>query len=103
MPRRLPAPTPDGLTAIAGQADPAVLGAVGVALAGIRKAKSQAKVGMRADVQSAVLTGPPATLERIRLGGADLIAAGRIATLDYQPAETFAVTDVVLAPVEPQA
>ena len=96
-------PAPDGLTAIAGQADPAILGAVGAALAGVRKAKSQAKVGMRADVQSAVLSGPPATLERIRLAAGDLIAAGRIAALDYQPAETFAVRDVVLAPVEPPA
>jgi len=96
-------PAPDALTDIAGQADPAILGAVGAALAGVRKAKSQAKVGMRADVQSAVLTGPPATLERIRLAGGDLVAAGRIAALDYQPAETFAVRDVVLAPVEPKA
>ena len=96
-------PAPDGLTGIAGQADPAILGAVGAALAGVRKAKSQAKVGMRADVQSAVLTGPPATLEQIRLASGDLIAAGRIAALDYQPAETFAVRDVLLAPVEPRA
>ena len=96
-------PAPDALTDIAGQADPAILGAVGAALAGVRKAKSQAKVGMRADVQSAVLTGPPATLEQIRLASGDLIAAGRIAALDYQPAETFAVRDVVLAPVEPKA
>ena len=96
-------PAPDALTDIAGQADPAILGAVGAALAGVRKAKSQAKVGMRADVQSAVLTGPPATLEQIRLASGDLIAAGRIAALDYQPAETFAVRDVLLAPVEPRA
>jgi valyl-tRNA synthetase len=96
-------PTPDGLTTIAAQTDPAVLGAVGAALAGVRKAKSQAKVGMRADVQSAVLTGPAATLGLIRLAAGDLIAAGRIAALDYQPAESFTVRDVVLAPVEPKA
>jgi valyl-tRNA synthetase len=90
-------PTPADLTTVAAQADPAILGAVGAALAGVRKAKSQAKVGMKADVQSAVLTGPPATLEQIRLGAADLIAAGHIAALDYQPGETFAVREVVLA------
>jgi valyl-tRNA synthetase len=95
-------PIPDDLKTIAAQADPAILGAVGAALAGVRRAKSQAKVGMRADVRSAVLTGPPATLKQIRLAAGDLSAAGRISALDYQPAETFAVHDVVLAPVEPK-
>ena len=90
-------PTQDELNTVAAQADPAILGAVGAALAGVRKAKSQAKVGMKADVQSAVLSGPSATLDQIRFAAGDLIAAGRIAALDYQPAETFAVRDVVLA------
>jgi valyl-tRNA synthetase len=96
-------PTPDDLNTVAAQANPAILGAVGAALAGVRRAKSQAKVGMRADVQSAVLTGPPATLKQIRLAAGDLRAAGRITALAFQPAETFAVSDVVLAPVEPTA
>ena len=93
----------DDLKTVAAQSDPAILGAVGAALAGVRRAKSQAKVGMRADVQSAVLVGPPATLKRIRLAAGDLSAAGRIAALEFQPAEMFAVHDVVLAPVEPKA
>jgi len=96
-------PNPDELTTVAAQADPAILGAVGAALAGVRRTKSEAKVGMKADVLSTVLTGPPATLDQIRLASGDLIAAGRIATLDYQPGDTFAVQDVVLAPVEPKA
>jgi valyl-tRNA synthetase len=95
-------PVPDELSVVAAQADPAVLGAVGAALAGVRRAKSEAKVGMRADVVSAVLTGPPATLAQIRLAVADLSAAGRIATLDFQPGDTFTVRDVVLAPPEPK-
>jgi valyl-tRNA synthetase len=96
-------PVPDELNTIAGQADPAILGAVGAALAGVRRAKSEAKTGMRADVQSAVLTGPPAILAQIRLATGDLSAAGRIAALDYQPGDTFAVTDVVLIPAAPKA
>ena len=95
-------PTRQDLNTIAAQADPAILGAVGAALAGIRRAKSEAKVGMRADVRSVMLTGPPATLSRIRLAAGDLNSAGRIAALDYQPGDTFAVHDVVLAPVEPR-
>ncbi len=95
-------PTSGTLNTVAEQTDPAILGAVGAALAGVRRAKSEAKVGMKADVERAVLTGPTATLDRIRLAASDLIAAGRIATLDYLPGEMFAVRDVVLAPVEPK-
>jgi valyl-tRNA synthetase len=96
-------PTSDAVSAIAKPADPAILGAVGAALAGVRRAKSEAKVGMRADVLSALITGPQATLDLIQLAAVDLSAAGRIAELAYEPAETFAVLDVVLAPVEPKA
>jgi valyl-tRNA synthetase len=96
-------PVADELKAIATQADPAMLGTVGAALAGVRRVKSEAKVGMRADVLSAVLTGPPAVLSRIRLAAGDLRAAGRIAALDYEPGDTFSVHDVVLAAVEPKA
>jgi valyl-tRNA synthetase len=96
-------PVRDELDDFVAQADPDILGAVGAALAGVRRAKSEAKVGMRADVLSARLTGPPAVLERIRLAVGDLNAAGRIATLEYQPGDTFSVHDVVLAPVEPKA
>jgi valyl-tRNA synthetase len=95
-------PTSAGLSAVAAQTDPAILGAVGAALAGVRRTKSEAKVGMRAEVRSVVLEGPPAALDRVRVAADDLIAAGRIATLDYRPGDTFAVRDVVLAPVEPK-
>jgi valyl-tRNA synthetase len=96
-------PVPDDLKTVAAQADPAILGTVGAALAGIRRAKSEAKVGMRADVVSALLTGPAEALDRIRQATGDLTAAGRIAALDYQPADSFRVRDVILAPVEPKA
>jgi valyl-tRNA synthetase len=95
-------PVPDDLNTVAAQADPAILGAVGAALAGVRRAKSEAKVGMRADVLTATMTGPPATLSRIRLAVGDLNAAGRITALTFQPSETFAVQDVALAPPPPK-
>jgi valyl-tRNA synthetase len=82
-------------------ADAGLLGAVGGALAGVRKAKSEAKVGMRAEVSSIVLAGPSGWGERVRSAEADLRAAGRITgTLDYAEAETPEVRDAVLIPVE---
>jgi len=95
-------PTSGDLNTIAAQTDPVIVRAVGAALAGVRRAKSEAKVGMKADVESVVLSGPAAILDQIRLAAGDLIAAGRIAAIDYRPAESFAVRDVVLAPVEPK-
>ena len=96
-------PAAGDLSSYAAQADPEILGAVGAALAGVRRAKSEAKTGMRAEVLSGVLTAPPATLARIRLAVGDLDAAGRITALTYQPGDTFTVTDVVLGPVAPRS
>ena len=80
--------------------DPAVLAAVGSALAVVRKAKSEAKVGMRAEVPTATIVGPAATLEHVRAGEADLRAAGRLTgALDYAEGEEVAARDLELVPV----
>ena len=81
--------------------DPAVLAAVGEALAGVRKAKSDAKVGMRAEVARVVLAGPQAWAERVRAAEADLRAAGRISgDLVFADAEAVEIRDAELVPVE---
>jgi valyl-tRNA synthetase len=79
--------------------DSAVVTATAAALAGVRKAKSDAKVSMRADVETAVVTAPAAQVPLIEAGRADLVDAGRIATLSVQPGEGELTVDVVLAPV----
>ena len=57
---------------------------MGAALATVRKTKSEAKVGMRTELSHVTLTGPSAALEQVRLGEADLRAAGRLTgTLEY--------------------
>lgn len=97
---RAPWPTTADTAAGAG-GDTDVLTAVGEALAGVRKAKSEAKVGMRAEVASIVLAGSAEWAERVRLAEADLRAAGRITgTVDYAEAEMPEVRDAELIPVE---
>jgi valyl-tRNA synthetase len=73
--------------------DPAVLAATADVLRQVRKAKSTAKVSMRAGVDRAVVRG-----DVDRLSVADLRAAGRITDLVLEPAarEGFSV-DVTLA------
>jgi valyl-tRNA synthetase len=92
-------PTADEVKGVAQAADPATLTAVGAALAGVRKAKSEAKVGMRAEVTSMTLAGPAAALEQIRSAVADLNAAGKISDITYADAAYVEVRDVVLVPV----
>ena len=68
-------PTPPSSVTSAG--DPAMLDAVAAALIGIRGAKSQAKVSMRARARRRVeFTGPQAVLDAVRLAERDL-RAGR--------------------------
>ncbi|QKG20994.1 valine--tRNA ligase [Actinomadura verrucosospora] len=83
----LPAELPAG-------GDPAVLAATGEALRQVRKAKSEAKASMRADVARAVVRGAEAG----RIARPDLAAAGRIAELTLESAPADLTVDVTLAP-----
>src|SRR5699024_3332105 len=69
------------------------------ALAGIRGAKSTAKVKMRTPVERAAVTGPQDVLERVRLAEADLRAAGGVTgELTYAAgAEELSVAAVLAA------
>lgn len=60
------------------EGDPVVLAAAAQALAGIRGAKSQAKVSMRTEVAACRISGPAATVEAVGLAVTDLRAAGRL-------------------------
>jgi valyl-tRNA synthetase len=75
------------------------LAIVGEVLSGVRKAKSEAKVSMRADVAVARVSAPPATYAALRPATADLEAAGRIAQLVLVEADGPVTVDVELAPV----
>jgi len=72
------------------------------ALFGVRKAKSDAKVSMKADVTSATLVAGPADLAKLEMLAGDIKAVGRIAALALVSGDDLAITDVVLAPVAEQ-
>jgi valyl-tRNA synthetase len=87
------APWPAPALAPAG-ADPAPLAAASLVIAAVRRAKSQAKLPLRAPVALAVVEGPPALLAAARAAEADLAAAGRVAAFQYRERPEAATLEV---------
>ncbi|MCW2711883.1 MAG: valS, partial [Marmoricola sp.] len=88
----------------AASADPEVLDAVAAVLAGVRGAKSTAKVGMRTPVEHATITGSASALDAIRTAESDLRAVGSITgELELVPAaDSEIVVDAVLGEPPPK-
>ncbi len=82
--------------------DPQVLATTALVLAAVRKAKSDAKLGMRAEVESMTVAAPRGELAVLRDTAADLAAAGRITSVHYDEAPELAVRDAVLLPPSPR-
>ncbi|MCL9758079.1 valine--tRNA ligase [Frankia sp. AiPa1] len=78
-----------------GRAD--LLDAVGMALAGVRKAKSTAKVSMKAEVTEARVAGDPDVIALVEAAAADLRSAGGIRELTLTPTTGNLTVDVTLA------
>ncbi|MBB2890427.1 valine--tRNA ligase [Flexivirga oryzae] len=94
-------PTPDECGPATG--DPAALQVVGEALAGIRKAKSDAKLGMRAEVTALTLAAPADLQQLVRASESDLRAAGKLTgELAYDDSDALEVRDVQLVPPPPR-
>jgi valyl-tRNA synthetase len=70
-------------------------------LSQVRKAKSEAKVSMRADIDTAVVSGPTAAVQRVLLAAGDLRGAGRIASLTAVEGSDALAVEVTLAEVSP--
>jgi valyl-tRNA synthetase len=66
-------------------------------LTGIRRAKSEVKASMRADVVIATVKASPAQTTRLRQAADDIAAAGRIATLELVEGDGPLTIDVTLA------
>ncbi|WP_413543386.1 valine--tRNA ligase [Citricoccus nitrophenolicus] len=89
-----------GIEAASAGATADVLAAVALALGGIRRAKSEAKVKQRTEVVSAVVTAPENRLGSLRGGLADLQAAGNIREITLTAGVPAGETDVLVSEVE---
>ncbi|MGY5318870.1 valine--tRNA ligase [Neomicrococcus lactis] len=94
-------PTADSFANAVADADARVLTDVALALGGLRKAKSEAKVKQRTEVTSATVNAPAEQVERIRNGLGDLLAAGNAKDLHFANVDgELTISDVVLAEAE---
>jgi valyl-tRNA synthetase len=84
---RHPWPDAEAVAALAGDGDPALLVDVAAVLTAVRKAKSEVKASMRADVSAATVSAPAPNAARLRTAAADISAAGRIARLAISDAD----------------
>lgn len=80
--------------------DPAVLSAVGEALVGIRRAKTEAKASQKTPVRRAVIAGAPAALQALASAEGDLKAVGRIEEIEFIEGEATAVVGIELSQAE---
>ena len=72
----------------------------GLALTGIRGAKTNAKASQKTPVLGATIAGPAETIRLLESAAVDLRAVGRIAELSFDEAETLEVRDVELEPAQ---
>jgi valyl-tRNA synthetase len=79
----------DGLTA-----DSGILEMTSQVLSAVRRAKSDAKVSMRAEVERVLVTTDTSGGRHLRLGESDLLAAARAGTIEYSDGE-FSVESVL--------
>ncbi|HEY8374665.1 MAG TPA: valine--tRNA ligase [Pseudonocardiaceae bacterium] len=77
-------PTPQEIVPLAGEADGELVSLASAAIGFIRKAKSEAKLSMRAEVDLVTVAADRAVLERVRQIAGDLKAAGRVAELHFE-------------------
>ncbi|VXB54665.1 Valine--tRNA ligase [Frigoribacterium sp. 9N] len=96
-------PTVDELGLSEGETSSGLVGLVGQALIFVRRAKSDAKASQKTPVASAVITGPSAQLDLVKLAAGDLAAVGKIAELSFAEGDELAVGDIVFAEVPADA
>ena len=76
--------------------DPAVLAATAEVLQAVRKAKSEAKLSMRAEVERVLVTGKH--VEAAQGGATDIASAGRVAEIDFRLTDDAELTVEVTLP-----
>jgi valyl-tRNA synthetase len=93
---RAPWPTPGELDDAGAAADATVLAVAGEVLRRVRRAKSESKLSMRAEVRQVVVRDVPERLRALERAAGDLRRAGHVLHLRTVPVEDAALADVAV-------
>ena len=91
-------PSSSDLRDAAGAWNPLVMGVASDVLREIRRAKSEAKVGMKAEIETVTVTDSHERIAALEMVVTDVRDTGKVAELIMEPGDEFSVV-TVLAPV----
>ena len=93
-------PESQDLAGFIGSQDPALLLLASQALIGIRKAKSDEKLSMKAEIQSLTIEAGALDIESLKTIESDLKSVGKIEDINYKVSEALAISQVSFKPVQ---
>ena len=93
-------PAPDELAAFTDSQTPNLLSLASQALIGIRKAKSDEKLSMKAEISSLTIEANESDIEALKLIESDLKSVGKIDQISYKVSDSLAISGVSFKPAQ---
>jgi len=93
-------PVSEDLSGFTGSQSAGLLSLASQALIGIRKAKSDAKLSMKAEITSLTIEASEADIKSLKLIESDLKSVGKIDDINYKVSESLAISGVSFKPAQ---
>ena len=93
-------PAPDELDAFTDSQTPNLLSLASQALIGIRKAKSDEKLSMKAEISSLTIEANESDIEALKLIESDLKSVGKIDQISYKVSDSLSISGVSFKPAQ---
>ena len=93
-------PVAEGLSGFTGSQNAGLLSLASQALIGIRKAKSDEKLSMKAEISSLTIEASDQEIELLKLIESDLKSVGKIDEINYKVSESLAISGVSFKPAQ---
>ena len=93
-------PAPDELAAFTDSQTPNLLSLASQALIGIRKAKSDEKLSMKAEISSLTIEANESDIEALKLIESDLKSVGKIDQISYKVSDSLSISGVSFKPAQ---
>jgi valyl-tRNA synthetase len=93
-------PVAEGLSGFTGSQNAGLLSLASQALIGIRKAKSDEKLSMKAEITSLTIEASDQEIELLKLIESDLKSVGKIDEINYKVSESLAISGVSFKPAQ---